>query len=743
MAKKIVSREIANLETRAKFSVAAAGPLPKIPMWLMPHYLGDSAQVEALHDKVSWVAAGTDAIAQDISDTYNFSVTATNITTKEDVTDSYRFSRALNIGNQQVPASLLRVLLSNNYLYRGAFFCLDTGVDVLTPLVDYTVQIGKAPVWGEQLKDGSLQVTGHYRVWKNNIFIGEWDAYGMPAQVPNNPAIGRLIPMIVSSPSSPWEPSPKIKTSAVAIEMFYSYTKTMASVLENDGQSSGLISILTEGAGKEEVDFLNSVLKSKNSDLSSKGQMLVVSDDIKYTPFTQPSNLASYRDMMNDQVDAILASISVPKSRLGLGGNRTYENQATESKVYISNAVLPILQSLINVLNPLARSEGVVLGIRINHPAMNDSADAVATRAINIFKSGIATRDETRQTLGYDPVGGELGEEFYPLTQTSTPEANTGAQPKEDNLDDTARADDNFLEASAIELRASVTKDANELGQALEDVISEGEDTLATFAQTYHARLYKNMSGALSRSIRTDVAQNATPVTASQLINVTARDTELLHDLPTILSGIAPALGNTVLNKTKIVPKVDASKIWKGVVSSRVAKLVHGQAPGAGLTTYSGWNVSIHADLTSAIADGYAQGEGIPQIAARVANVLGVDPNNPTAIGARASTIARTEVNGMSNQVTADVMAASEVPLMKAWYAAHDMRTRESHRVASEEYSAANAIPLDQPFIVGGVEMMHPHDPTAPANEVVNCRCRVLPITSTLSGDTSGDVTDS
>jgi hypothetical protein len=86
----------------------------------------------------------------------------------------------------------------------------------------------------------------------------------------------------------------------------------------------------------------------------------------------------------------------------------------------------------------------------------------------------------------------------------------------------------------------------------------------------------------------------------------------------------------------------------------------------------------------------------------------------------RAQMIARTEVNGaynagnyQSNQALGDMG-----PVEKYWMATGDDRTRQSHREADGQVRA-----FDQPFIVGGSEMMYPHDPSGPASEVVNCRC--------------------
>ena len=57
----------------------------------------------------------------------------------------------------------------------------------------------------------------------------------------------------------------------------------------------------------------------------------------------------------------------------------------------------------------------------------------------------------------------------------------------------------------------------------------------------------------------------------------------------------------------------------------------------------------------------------------------------------------------------------------KNWLAALDSRTRESHVAAHRDPRNRN-IPLDQPFHVGNVTGMAPHDLPS-AKEVVNCRC--------------------
>jgi uncharacterized protein with gpF-like domain len=59
----------------------------------------------------------------------------------------------------------------------------------------------------------------------------------------------------------------------------------------------------------------------------------------------------------------------------------------------------------------------------------------------------------------------------------------------------------------------------------------------------------------------------------------------------------------------------------------------------------------------------------------------------------------------------------------KMWLATEDSRTRPTHRTADRQRTL-----LSEPFIVGGARLMFPGDPTGPADEVIQCRCTMLPI---------------
>ena len=92
--------------------------------------------------------------------------------------------------------------------------------------------------------------------------------------------------------------------------------------------------------------------------------------------------------------------------------------------------------------------------------------------------------------------------------------------------------------------------------------------------------------------------------------------------------------------------------------------------------------------------------------------------NDPAFNRARSLVIARTESTTAANHGINMGAESSDYEVAKFWINTKDKRTRRTHLLMSKELIAIN-----QPFMVGGTAMMYPGDPSAPASEVVNCRC--------------------
>jgi len=96
------------------------------------------------------------------------------------------------------------------------------------------------------------------------------------------------------------------------------------------------------------------------------------------------------------------------------------------------------------------------------------------------------------------------------------------------------------------------------------------------------------------------------------------------------------------------------------------------------------------------------------------------DPSIFTSIAARAEVITKTEMGRIFSEATQMRMdqASQYVDgLEKMWrHAGHPKVARPMHLAAHGQH-----VPVNEPFRVGGIEMMFPRDPGAPLEEVINC----------------------
>jgi Phage Mu protein F like protein len=87
---------------------------------------------------------------------------------------------------------------------------------------------------------------------------------------------------------------------------------------------------------------------------------------------------------------------------------------------------------------------------------------------------------------------------------------------------------------------------------------------------------------------------------------------------------------------------------------------------------------------------------------------------------ARGETISRTEVNSAMNKAMLEDARAMAPRLNKVW-ACTFLHSRQDHMDADGQ-----SVPQDEPFVVGGEEMMEPGDDSASADQIVNCACTMF-----------------
>lgn len=122
--------------------------------------------------------------------------------------------------------------------------------------------------------------------------------------------------------------------------------------------------------------------------------------------------------------------------------------------------------------------------------------------------------------------------------------------------------------------------------------------------------------------------------------------------------------------------------------------------------------------IATIIGDMVREGKGADAIAREIRKQA------PIIARKRAAAIARTETHNAAMAAIEASMKHKHIEIAsKTWHAVGDAKTRPTHAAAHGQ-----TVPFDQPFSVGGSQMMRPGDSSlgAGADEIVNCRCSVL-----------------
>lgn len=646
------------------------------------------------HDREAIVAALTQAIASDCSNVQELPIAAEALGTGEDVTERSHYCYALNVApSTSMSAVAFRQHLVNSLNYAGEVYILEAR-KTLTPLVGGRVEIVPAGM-GSTHADGSPMLVAGYRVVDDaGQLRGTYDGAGRASGDGAIPG-SVLHRVYIPHPENPLRANPPIQAAGLPVDVLHYQRQATKSILVNDGMPAGVLSITSPVDGADldqsELDEAERRVNERAADTTRKGRVLVLNASTSYQPLGAPALTDGWVAIADNARREILAVWRAPESVLGIGGNRTYENQRVELAAYYNATVLPILNLICATLNQTARRLGYVLSVDTsNVAALNEGLDEVAARAAALVAAGIVSVNEARDLLGLPPI--EVAEDAPTVVPILDEERGV-------SCDATP-----FAVA-----RRSIQGD--EFSDRLDGAVADFEVRLVEYASRFHARLASQIAGGLRRRAgvtRADGSEMPTPqVNADEIVDVDARNSELLADLGGLFEDAAVTVGQVVVDALDVSTSDAVEVVWRELGAARLDRLVNGG------TSYPGWTRQIVDDVTEAIREAYLNGESVDGAIGRVEAVLGAE---------RAERVARTELSGLMNEVSYRQMVDAGVE-RKRWYSVGDGRTRDSHRELN-----GTTVLFSEKFTVGGVAADGPHDPVLPAREVVNCRCRLIPI---------------
>ena len=131
----------------------------------------------------------------------------------------------------------------------------------------------------------------------------------------------------------------------------------------------------------------------------------------------------------------------------------------------------------------------------------------------------------------------------------------------------------------------------------------------------------------------------------------------------------------------------------------------------------------VHAKIKRTLEDGITAGDSVAQLADRVRGAF-----NEIGQG-RAKTVASTETSAAFGFARHESMTAAGIT-QRRWLTSGNANVRPTHEAAEGQ-----TVGIEEPFNVGGAELMYPGDEDGPPEEVINCHCVAIPVANEGGGE--------
>lgn len=508
-------------------------------------------------------------------------------------------------------------------------------------------------------------------------------------------------------------------------------------LLQNGASPSGMFST-PENLGDDFEEFRDELIDQYTGP-DNAGAPIVADNDLDWKQIgLSPADMA-WLEGRNMTAAEIALSQGVAPELVSAGEKKKYANYGEARKALMVETVLPEWDEFRDELNHwlVPRfGDGLYLDYdRDAIEALREERTALYSSVALAVDKGILTRRQAAEEIGQD--ADDMGDEADVLTVTAStvplagitnpkpaakpvakPAAGTGGgdggQPDAPDGADDGNTDD----TKALNL----APEAKEVYWRSVEAHRENYTTAITGLvvrqlQAERAHIVEAIRGGADPTTAKGRALHALPEMVPHWRQlVTATWYAVGEDFAQRTWGqLAPKHGAGPTDK-RVLSEEAASEAWRRGIAVTLQQILdervgNGRGP-------EGVTGTTLAQLTEALEAGIAAGEGIDVIAARIDKLY-----LESIIPHRSEVIARTEIIGASNLGTREGALSTGLPLRKTWIGTFDSRIRDSHAKAAEQYNDDGAIDINEAYSVGGSSLMYPGDPSAPAAEIVQCRC--------------------
>jgi HK97 family phage portal protein len=507
-------------------------------------------------------------------------------------------------------------------------------------------------------------------------------------------------------PNNPYDGVSPANAAAVPLESDKFAATWNRNFFYNNAEPQGIVSFPD---GVEEDDF-QAWMEKWNDKYGGVGNAkktaFIRGGQVSYTAIQISQKDMDFYNLRMSNRDEILGIFGVPKSILGIVEDVNRANAEASEYTYMKHTISSRVKRFQNKLNnefvPLFGEEDVEL--RSNNVVPEDKEFIKSVVDSQTDKS--ITKNEARNILNkllglkLEPLDG--GDVIYqPVSQqpmgTALPTVNSNKEPPQDPQKRIKKKEKMLKLKSKF---ANIDKEAY-----WKAFVNKTDEWEKEFKPVWEA-IFEHQKEQIISSIKSHKSVKA--LSEDDLLKFLLGKGEAEY----IVGKMLPVLKKIIEDKGKQV---------MDELETNISFDLHNPMVTDWLSEYCGTQIhDINSTTESLIREqlkqGEEAGESVPELGDRISQYF------DNMEGYRVPRIVRTEVIGASNNAALMGYKQSEVVDKKEWLTAIDGRERDWHREANGQ-----VVDLENKFTVHGEDMDCPGDGGASADNVVNCRCTIMP----------------
>lgn len=476
-----------------------------------------------------------------------------------------------------------------------------------------------------------------------------------------------------------------------------------ASMFQNGARPSG--AMVTENTlGEDQYKRLKQEIREQYSGMKNSGRPMLLEGGLDWKEMSlSPKDMDFIESKKLSRME-ICAAFGVPPELVGDHEHATYSNYQEARKAFYQDTVIPILVRIRDKINShILPKFGDNLYLDIDRDeidALQEDRDKVWDRAIRAVQYGILEVNEAREAMGYEAIeGGNV--RYVPASVLPEGEdapdwdvllggGSSGSDPD----------DDKSLELKGLNLQTPIQK--KQYWRAFD---RRRTGYYGAVGKQIKKRFKQEMKGVLK------AFDEGGPDEVDIYLDENAR--EWSKTLTAVYMTVMKAFGDSVYralvgkssNDSLQQKQDDVFDVFNEAVQNFISTTVANKVVNINETTKK-----LIKDIVEA---GFEEQLTVPEIRDKIEELYleQIIPN-------RSMVIARTEVISASNAGSRYAAKQTGLELEKEWVATADDRTRDTHAEVDGQ-----RVPIDEPFKVGGSELMFPGDPNGEPGEVIQCRC--------------------